>query len=100
MLKPTPERIAIHDASAFEAMRRAGRLAAECLDVVGPEVTVGARTEGIDHFCETFIRDHGGRAGTARLSRLSQGHMHFGQPRGLPRHTREEAASGGRYPEY
>ena len=28
MLKPTPERIAIHDASAFTAMRRAGRLAA------------------------------------------------------------------------
>ena len=59
MLKPTPERIAIHDASAFTAMRRAGRLAAECLDAVGPEVAAGVRTESIDQFCETFIRDHG-----------------------------------------
>ena len=59
MLKPTPERIAIHDATAFASMRLAGRLAAECLDAVGPEVRAGALTEEIDRFCENFIRDNG-----------------------------------------
>ena len=59
MLKPTPERIAIHDASDFDSMRIAGRLAAECLDAVGPEVREGALTEDIDRFCEDYIRGHG-----------------------------------------
>ena len=59
MLKPTPERVAIHDEVAFAAMRRAGRLAAECLDAVGPEVREGARTGDLDQFCEAFIRSRG-----------------------------------------
>ncbi len=59
MLKPGPERIAVHDASGFAAMRRAGRLAAECLDAVGPEVLAGVQTEDLDRFCEAFIRANG-----------------------------------------
>ena len=59
MLKPAPERIIRHDEAAFAAMRRAGRLAAACLDEVAPEVRAGLRTEALDRFCETFIRDHG-----------------------------------------
>ncbi len=81
MLKPTPERIAIHDAADFAAMRVAGRLAAECLDAVGPEVRAGALTEDIDRFCEEFIRDNGavpaplGYRGYPRATCISVNHV-------------------------
>lgn len=40
-------------------MRRAGRLVAACLDVVGESVCEGVTTGEIDRLCETYIRDHG-----------------------------------------
>src|SRR5690242_4468144 len=40
--------IKIHGAAAFEGMRKAGRLAAECLDMLAGEVRPGVPTEKID----------------------------------------------------
>jgi methionyl aminopeptidase len=43
----------------FEGMRRAGRLAAEALDLMVPEVKPGVTTEHLDRLCYEFVRDHG-----------------------------------------
>jgi methionyl aminopeptidase len=40
--------VALHDAEAFEGMRRAGRLAAEVLDLMVPEVQPGVTTAHLD----------------------------------------------------
>src|SRR5262245_5877180 len=48
-------RIKIHDAEAFAAMRRAGRLAAETLDFVTPHVEPGISTGELDRLCHDFI---------------------------------------------
>jgi methionyl aminopeptidase len=57
--KPAPVRrtpqIVIHDAADFEAMRRAGKLAAEVLDHVTPAVTPGVTTGELDRICYDFI---------------------------------------------
>ena len=42
----------------FACMRRAGQLAAECLDEVGAHVQPGITTGALDQICESFIRDH------------------------------------------
>jgi len=56
----TPEGIRLHrDAEAWEGMRRAGRLAAECLDMIGEHVVPGAPTEDLDRLVHDFILDHG-----------------------------------------
>jgi len=51
--------IKIHTPEDFEGMRRAGRLAAECLDMLTPYVKPGAVTEEIDRLAREFILDHG-----------------------------------------
>ena len=51
--------IKVHDAEAFEGMRRAGRLAAECLDLLVPEVKPGVVTDDLDRMAREFILDHG-----------------------------------------
>ncbi len=48
-------RIKIHDAEAFAAMRRAGRLAAETLDYITPHVRPGTTTGELDRLCHDFI---------------------------------------------
>ena len=48
-----------HDAEGFEGMRRAGKLAAECLDLLIPLVQPGAVTDDIDKVAREFILDHG-----------------------------------------
>jgi len=58
-ISPEERRITIHSAADFEAMRRAGHLAAETLDYITPFVTVGATTEQLDRLCHEFIVDHG-----------------------------------------
>jgi methionyl aminopeptidase len=52
-------RIKIHDAAAFEGMRRAGRLAAETLDFITPHVKPGVTTDELDRLCHGFTLDHG-----------------------------------------
>ncbi len=49
----------IHDQAAFEGMRRAGRLAAETLDMITPHVVPGVTTEDLDRLCHDFIVAHG-----------------------------------------
>lgn len=51
-------KIKIHDAEAFEHMRKAGRLAAETLDFITPYVVPGVTTDELDRLCHGFIVDH------------------------------------------
>ena len=52
--------IKIHtDPADFEGMRRAGRIAAECLDMLVPYVVPGAATERLDTLAREFVLDHG-----------------------------------------
>jgi methionyl aminopeptidase len=51
--------IKIHAAEDFEGMRRAGRIAAECLDMLIPYVVPGVSTERLDALAREFTLDHG-----------------------------------------
>jgi methionyl aminopeptidase len=51
--------IKIHQPADFEGMRRAGRLAAECLDMLTSHVRPGVLTETLDDLARAFILDHG-----------------------------------------
>lgn len=44
-----------HTAEQREGMRRAGRLAAEVLDMIGPQVQPGVATEELDAICHEYI---------------------------------------------
>jgi methionyl aminopeptidase len=52
--------IKLHGPSAFEGMRRAGRLAAEALDMLVPHVVPGARTIDLDQMVYDFVKARGG----------------------------------------
>ena len=52
-------KIPLHDADAFAAMRKAGRLAAEALDMLVPIVQPGVTTSEIDDLILAFALDHG-----------------------------------------
>ncbi|MBR0647067.1 type I methionyl aminopeptidase [Plastoroseomonas hellenica] len=52
-------RIPLHSPEDFAAMRRAGRLAAETLDMITPHVRPGITTEAIDRLCHDFMLAHG-----------------------------------------
>ncbi|HEY9216729.1 MAG TPA: type I methionyl aminopeptidase [Phenylobacterium sp.] len=49
----------IHGPEAFEGMRRAGRIAAECLDMLTPHVQPGVSTAELDRLSREFVLDHG-----------------------------------------
>jgi methionyl aminopeptidase len=51
--------IKIHGPDDFEGMRRAGRLAAECLDMLTPHVQPGVTTKALDDLARQFVLDHG-----------------------------------------
>ncbi len=51
--------ITLHTPEEFDAMRRAGRLAAETLDYITPFVKPGVTTGELDRLCALFIADHG-----------------------------------------
>ena len=51
--------IKIHSKEDFEGMRRAGKLAAECLDMLTPYVVPGVVTDRLDTLAREFILDHG-----------------------------------------
>ncbi|HXP95829.1 MAG TPA: type I methionyl aminopeptidase [Telmatospirillum sp.] len=53
-------RIPLHGPSDFEAMRRAGHLAALCLDFITPYVVPGVATAELDRLCEEFVTARGG----------------------------------------
>jgi len=52
--------IKLHTADDFEGMRRAGQLAAECLDFITPHVRPKVSTERLDKLCHDFIVERGG----------------------------------------
>ncbi|MBI3445284.1 MAG: type I methionyl aminopeptidase [Magnetospirillum sp.] len=52
-------RIRRHSAADFDAMRKAGRLAAEALDFITPHVVPGVTTAEIDRLCAAFIIERG-----------------------------------------
>jgi methionyl aminopeptidase len=56
---PRDHKIKIHGPEAYEAMRRAGRLAAEALDVLTPYVRPGVTTDRLDELALEFALDHG-----------------------------------------
>jgi methionyl aminopeptidase len=56
--------IKLHGPAAFEGMRRAGRLAAECLDMLTGEVAPGVPTEKIDRLVFEFAMDRGAMPAT------------------------------------
>lgn len=47
--------ITIHSKEDFEGMRRAGRLAAEILDMIGPYVKPGVTTDYLDQLCHDYM---------------------------------------------
>ena len=47
--------IKIHGPAAFEGMRKAGRLAAECLDMLAGEIHPGVPTERLDRLAAVAI---------------------------------------------
>ncbi len=51
--------IKIHTPADFEGMRVAGKLAAECLDMLTPHVVPGVVTDHLDTLAREFILDHG-----------------------------------------
>ncbi len=52
-------RIELHDATGFAGMRAAGRLAAECLDMLVPHVVPGVSTLALDQLAYAFILSRG-----------------------------------------
>ncbi len=56
---PKRNNIKIYEKEDFQGMRKAGKLAAECLDFITPYVVPGVTTEKLDDLCHQFIVDHG-----------------------------------------
>ena len=51
--------IKIHKPEDFEGMRKAGKLAAECLDMLIPHVVPGVSSDELDRLAREFVLDHG-----------------------------------------
>src|ERR1700742_5393228 len=51
--------VTVHEAADFEGMRRAGRLAAEILDLMGPLVKPGVTTAALDKVAYDYAVSHG-----------------------------------------
>lgn len=51
--------IKLHSAEGFAAMRVAGRIAAECIDMLAPHVQAGISTQALDEHAFAFICDKG-----------------------------------------
>lgn len=56
--------IRIHDEEGFAGMRKAGRLVAECLDMLVPEVKPGVTSIHLDNLIREFVSDHGAQSAT------------------------------------
>lgn len=61
---PRDGRIKLHGPEGFEGMRKAGRLAAEVLDMLVPEVQPGTTTGYLDKLTRKFVLDHGATPAT------------------------------------
>ena len=56
--------IRTHGPEGFEGMRAAGKLVAECLDMLVPEVRTGVTTAHLDQLVNEFVKDHGAISAT------------------------------------
>ena len=56
--------IRIHSEEGFDGMRRAGKLAASCLDMLTNEVRPGVTTAHLDDLVREFVLDHGALSAT------------------------------------
>jgi methionyl aminopeptidase len=52
--------IKLYGPEGFEGMRRAGKLAAGCLDMLTKEVAPGVSTQHLDDLAREYVLDHGG----------------------------------------
>jgi methionyl aminopeptidase len=74
-------RITIHAPEDFAGARRAGQLAAACLDMIGPHVKPGVTTGALDQLCHDFMVEHGavpatlGYRGYTKSSCISINHV-------------------------
>ena len=59
--------IKLHGPAAFEGMRKAGRLVAQCLDMLAHEIRPGATTERIDRLVFEFALAHNATPATSGL---------------------------------
>jgi methionyl aminopeptidase len=57
-------RVKLHDAEDFDAMRRAGRVAAETLDFITPHIRPGVSTAALDRLLDGYMREQGAVAAT------------------------------------
>ncbi len=71
--------IKLHGPEAFEGMRKAGRLAAECLDMLVPHVVPGVPTAAIDDLAREFVARARRPAGLPVLQGLSPHGLHLGR---------------------
>ena len=73
--------IKTHSTEDFAGMRAAGRLAAECLDMLTPLMQPGVATERLDDLAREFILDHGalpaclGYRGYTKTTCISPNHV-------------------------
>ncbi|MBI1386338.1 MAG: type I methionyl aminopeptidase [Rhizobiales bacterium] len=58
-MRATEGGILLHDAAAFEGMRKAGRLAAAALDMLVEHIRPGVSTDNIDDLIVAFALEHG-----------------------------------------
>lgn len=58
----TADGIELHDSGEFDGMRRAGKLAAQVLDMITAHVNPGVSTETLDRLCSEFITKNGATA--------------------------------------
>jgi methionyl aminopeptidase len=56
--------VKLHGPAAFEGMRKAGQLVADCLDMLTDEIKPGVPTERLDRLVLEFGRDHGAMPAT------------------------------------
>jgi methionyl aminopeptidase len=66
---PREEKVKLHGPADFAAMRKAGKLAAEALDMLVPHVKPGVSTEQLDTLVLNFALDHGAIPAPSRCAR-------------------------------
>jgi len=63
-IKTGPGEITLHGPEGFEGMRKAGRLAAECLDMLTEHVEPGVTTQKLDDLVREMVLDNGALSAT------------------------------------
>src|SRR5215207_7272946 len=67
--------IKLHDAAGFDGMRKAGRLAAECLDMLTPHVVPGVVTADLDDLARGALPACLGYRGYTKTTCISPNHI-------------------------